>query len=271
MLVASDVTYGAGSREILKGLNLSVKPGEITTVLGPNGAGKSTFLKAISGELVNAKGEVTYNGKKMKGLPVAQLAKTRAVLSQNFQVSFPFSVEEIVMMGRMPHKKSDEDHEGIAREVMNMTDVLKFASRNFNSLSGGEQQRVQLARVLCQLAGDTDTPKYLLLDEPTSNMDLSQQQQVFEIVKEVCGKNIGVFAVIHDINIASRFSDKMLFIKSGEQVAYGATDDVFNKCVIESTYSHPVRMLRCPDTKCHFVMPEACGRHKNMNQLRKTI
>ncbi|PWJ44307.1 heme ABC transporter ATP-binding protein [Sediminitomix flava] len=257
MLSAKHIHHQIRGNQILSDLNLEVKPGELLSVLGANGAGKSTLLKILTGDTPLSEGQISFDQKGINDFKVTDLAKKRAVLSQNFQLSFPYTVDEVVMMGRLPYSTGVKRDKELAAEMMDKTNTYQFKDRVFSSLSGGEQQRVQLARALTQLWDEDDAPKYLFLDEPTSNMDIIQQQQVFELVKKLCGDHIGVLAIVHDLNVAAQFSDRMLFIKNGKEVAQGEVEKVFKAWVIEKTFSHPVRMLKCADTDCPFVVADS--------------
>ena len=258
MLRTYQVNAEASGKKILKDISLDIHPGKFTAVLGSNGAGKSTLLKVFAGSLQPASGTVWLGKRMLKAVPAKELARKRAVLSQHFHINFPFRAEEVVMLGRLPHETGDKVDQEICKLMMEKTDTLKFAGRTFTSLSGGEQQRVQLARVLTQIWSVSREPKYLLLDEPTSSMDLMQQQQVLELIKSVCGEHIGVLAIVHDLNMASQFADNVLFLKKGKQVAQGHLADVFQKKIIEETFSHPVKMIPCPGNRCPFVIADSC-------------
>ncbi|BDD08439.1 hemin import ATP-binding protein HmuV [Fulvitalea axinellae] len=257
MLDAREVSLSINGKRIFDNISLGLQPGTFTAVLGANGAGKSSLLRTMCGDSSPSEGEVRIGDKSLHEQKPAELATKRAVMSQQFSVNFPFKVEEIVAMGRMPHLADPETDSRIVEDALKLTDTARLRKRPFTSLSGGEQQRVQLARVLAQIYGNGEGSKYLFLDEPTSNMDLAQQQRILETVKDIQGENIAVMAVIHDLNAASRFADKILFLKNGKEIAQGITDEVFTKETIEETYSHPVRMLRCPETRCPFVIADS--------------
>jgi iron complex transport system ATP-binding protein len=218
MLKVENVQYHAGKKEILRGISADFAPGLFHVIVGPNGSGKSTFLKVFSGELKPQQGNVLYNDEDVFHLHKTAVAKRRAVMSQQPELYFPLSVGEIVMMGRYPHftfKPSKKD-EQICREAMAKTDVEEFTDRDYLTLSGGEKQRVQFARVLAQIweTGEGEK-KFLFLDEAVSHLDLKHQQQILRIAKDLCRQEVTVIAILHDINHALAYADRILFMKNG--------------------------------------------------------
>lgn len=246
MIAARNLSVTKNGRQLLNGVNLEVHPGLFTAIAGPNGAGKTSLLKAISGES-NYKGSLEINGLHASKYTVAQLSKVRAVLPQSTHMQFSFSVEQVV---RLAGK-----HNNIS-EVMELTGISSWATRNYLTLSGGEQQRVQLARVLLQVWEIQSYPRYVLLDEPTSNLDLAQQQLIFGLVKRACERNIGVLAIVHDLNQVVQFADKLYFLKEGSVVANGKPKEVFTKKIIEETFCCKVNVYHDPCTDCPYMLPD---------------
>jgi iron complex transport system ATP-binding protein len=242
MLRAENITYRAGRKHIVKDCSVAISPGSFTAVVGPNGAGKTSLLKAISHEVTWYSGSVFLNGKNISTLKTRELSTLRAVLPQHTTVNFPFTIEQVIEIGRYPHLATKVINEKVIAEVMELTNLTKFTGRIYQTLSGGEQQRVQMARVMAQLWGASDAPKYLLLDEPTSSLDLAQQHILLGLAKELCNRGIGVLAILHDLNLASQYADEVLFLKEGETIAYGPTLEVMTSSVIEETFSHPVEV-----------------------------
>lgn len=264
------IAFSTSKKNILRHVSLEVRPGEFTAVAGPNGAGKSTLLKILSGELMPEPGQVTVNGTPLSHISVRELALLRAVLPQHTSVTFPFTVEEIVALGRSPHTASHRENTEITRQAMLMTDTLRFRDRYWHTLSGGERQRVMLARVIAQiLPENSETPKYLLLDEPASWLDMARQQEIFSIVKQLCSRNIGVLAVVHDLNLAAAFADRIIFIKNGQVVAEGSISETFTEDTIASVYECPVKIWRESALGVPFVISGAAAIYSS-SSTRKT-
>lgn len=216
---------------ILKGINIEVDNKEVVGIIGPNGSGKSTFLKCIYRVLKPNDGAILLDNVDIKEMSVKESSKRLAVLSQHNNYNFDFTVKDIVLMGRSPHKKfmerdNKEDYD-IVNEALKKVDMFEFKDRSFQSLSGGEQQRVILARALAQ------QPKCLILDEPTNHLDIKYQLQLMRIVK---GLDIEVIAAIHDLNIAAMYCDKIYVLKDGEIVKYGKPKGVLTKEIIKDVY-----------------------------------
>ncbi|MCG8545175.1 MAG: heme ABC transporter ATP-binding protein [Alphaproteobacteria bacterium] len=229
MITTTHLTYTAGRRSILRGINASFETGRISAILGPNGAGKSTLLGCLAGALTPARGSITIDGRALEAYSLGELARKRAVLSQVTRVPFPFTALEIVIMGRNPYTTaaSGPEDAAVAEEAMRLMDVWSLRDRLFPSLSGGEQQRVHLARVLTQVWAQRDA--YLLLDEPTSALDLKHQYQTLDLIRTLRAKqNLGVVIVMHDLALARSFTDRTVFIKSGHVAHEGPSGDVIN-------------------------------------------
>jgi iron complex transport system ATP-binding protein len=216
---------------ILKEINMEVDNKEFVGIIGPNGSGKSTFLKCLYRVLKPSEGIIKLDGIDMRSISVKESSKMVGVLSQHNNYNFDFTVKDIVLMGRSPHKKfmerdNKEDYD-IVNNALESVDMLDFKDRTFQSLSGGEQQRVILARALAQ------SPKCLILDEPTNHLDIKYQLQLMKIVKNL---NIEVIAAIHDLNIAAMYCDKIFVLKDGEIIKYGKPKDVLTKKLIKDVY-----------------------------------
>lgn len=225
------VKFDIGNKNILKGISIDVNSKEIIGIIGPNGSGKSTFLKCIYRTLKPSSGIIKLGDINLDSIKLKESAKKMAVVSQHNYYDFDFSVGEMVLMGRSPHKKMMErdsyrDYE-IMNDALKRVDMLHFKDRNFNSLSGGEQQRIILARALAQ---ETDC---LILDEPTNHLDIKYQLQLMNIVKSL---DIEVIAAIHDLNIAAMYCDKIYVLKDGRIVAYGTPKEVLTKELIKEVY-----------------------------------
>lgn len=228
MLSARNISFSRSGKRILHDVGLEIAGGELLAVLGPNGAGKSTLLKIIAGELDADGGVVSMNDKVLHKWSRREQAQRRAVLPQHTNVAFPFTCEEIVLMGRSPHQQSFETaHDrAVAADVMAKLGVLQFARRSIFSLSGGEQQRVHLARVLAQIWDDAPdgNPRYLLIDEPTASLDPAFQLLVLDTARDLARRGIGVMAVLHDFNLAALHADRLAVMKDG-RIAYSGTPE----------------------------------------------
>lgn len=242
MLEGGNISVSIGRAHILRDISVRISPGQFTTVVGPNGAGKSTLLRVLSGESRASAGSVTVNGKAADTLSPKALSLVRSVLPQDSHVQFAFSVEQIVLLGRQTHTATREENAAVLDEVMELTGIVSFRKRIYHTLSGGERQRVQLARVLAQVWEQTVFPRYLLLDEPTSSLDIAQQNIIFSLARVACSRNIGVLAIIHDLNQAVQFADHMLFLREGRCVASGTPAMAFTKSNIEETFGCPVSL-----------------------------
>lgn len=226
-----DLKLRIDSLDILKGINIKVENKEFVGIIGPNGSGKSTLLKCIYRNLKPSSGIIKLGDEQLDKISIKESAKKLAVLAQHNFYDFDFKVYDIVLMGRSPYKKMmqrdlKEDYEivDIALEKVGMTD---FKDRNFNTLSGGEQQRIILARALAQ---QTDC---LILDEPTNHLDIKYQLQLMNIVKNL---NVEVVAAIHDLNIALMYCDKIYVLKDGKIVSYGTPKEILTEKLIKEVY-----------------------------------
>jgi iron complex transport system ATP-binding protein len=230
----------------------------VVALVGPNGAGKSTLLRVLSGDLQLASGLVALKGKALSSYAPAELARHRAVLSQHTVVAFPFTVGEIVRMGAA----SGRGHrwvEQAARQVMARCDVAHLEHRAVTRLSGGEQQRVHLARTLLQLASaeEKDKPSLLMLDEPTASLDLKHQLHVLEVSKEEAAKGVGVIVVIHDLNLAAMLATRVVMLKGGRIIADGPVRDVISNRTIEAAFGVTDAAGVVPRDGLPFVLPQS--------------
>jgi len=229
MLSIEKLVCRIGDRRIVDDISISFSPGRLHVIVGPNGSGKSTFLKAFSGEWTPASGRVDYDGVGLDQFDRIDLARRRAVMTQLPELHFPLSVDEIVMMGRYPHfsfRPSARDR-AICQEVKGLLSIDGMGDRDYLTLSGGERQRVQFARALAQV---WETPpkggRYLFLDEPVSSLDIHYQHQFLRLARSLVRESIVVVAVLHDLNLALQYADRMVFMKQGRVVAEGPRDIV---------------------------------------------
>lgn len=255
MIRVEELTYQIGKKKLLEGLSFEAKPGELLAVLGANGAGKSTLMKLLCREITPNSGKITFRSIDLKEYKLPELAKQRAVLSQHNTLSISFVVNELVMMGRYPHfdQQPAQKDQDIVAKVMEETGITHLALRDYNTLSGGEQQRVQLSRVLAQIYDCPDA--CLFLDEPTNGLDLLYQQQIMELARRLADRGYCVICILHDINFASRFADKILMLKNGKKVAMGTPLEVISCENIHETFSINVKLMACEGYNCPLVIP----------------
>ena len=236
---ASDVRAVLGGSQILQGVDLRAERGELVGIIGPNGSGKSTLLKCIYRVLQPSGGAVYLDGRALSEYSYKASARRVAVVAQHNYYNFDFSVQDVVMMGRAPHKRTlDRDNaqdRQMAARALETVGMADFARRSFATLSGGEQQRVILARALAQ-----DTP-CLILDEPTNHLDIKFQLQLMDIVK---GLDRTVIAAIHDLNIAAMYCDRLYAVREGRVVASGRPEEVLTTDFIRAVYEVEAQVLR---------------------------
>lgn len=241
-IISEQVKKFTGNKEILKGINIDVKNKEFLGIIGPNGSGKSTFLKCIYRILKPSEGKILFNGKNIDELSFRQTALDLAVVAQHNFYNFDFKVLDVVLMGRSPHKKIlERDNEidyKIARNALEKVGLKDFVERNFTTLSGGEQQRVILARAL------TQETECLVLDEPTNHLDIKYQLQIMDIVKSL---NLTVIAAIHDLNIAAMYCDRLVALKDGQIVGAGKPKDLLTEKFIKDLYEVDTKIEALPN------------------------
>ncbi|MCP4024043.1 MAG: ABC transporter ATP-binding protein [Desulfobacteraceae bacterium] len=232
----NNLSFSYDADSILRQLNCSFESGNFYAILGPNGSGKTTLLDLIAGFLKPCQGDIFFDKQKIDLLTKKQTAKKIGLVSQNYYINFPFTVQEVVMMGRHPHiprfSHPSADDINLSESVMEKTGILHLAHRRVTELSGGEKQRCIFARALCQ-----DTP-VLLLDEAFSNMDISHTLQMLRLVRQkVIEKNLLVLSVFHDLNLASAWCDALVFLKKGQIKAFGKTSEVMTDTNIKTVFA----------------------------------
>ena len=239
---------GYPGHDVLRGLSFAVDTGEFIGILGPNGSGKTTLLLALSGILPIRDGEIEILGFPLGRLKYKERARHMAVVTQEPDVRFPFTCEEVVRMGRYPHQKrwrldSIEDADAV-RQAMLLTDTETLAERLITAVSGGEKQRVIMAKTLAQEG------RVLLLDEATSAMDIHRKLQIFKVLDQLHRENgLTVLAVMHDVNLAALFCRRIIFLKDGQVVADGAPNSVLIPEILEEVYQTPVIIQEVPNTE----------------------
>lgn len=243
MLEARSVVLSRGHKLIVDNVSIIVRPGEFWALLGPNGAGKSTLLKVLCGQWEATSGEVLIDGVAITDMTAAQLAKKRAVLSQVRTVGFPFTCLEVVMLGRHPHvsgkPETDKDIQIVERSMEKM-DAAYFRDRNYNTLSGGEASRVDVARILAQ------ETKILLLDEPTNHLDPRHQVAIMQLCTDLIAQGHIIIAALHDLNLAAHFATHSMVMKKGKTVASGETRSILTPELLSEVYETPFELLDRP-------------------------
>jgi iron complex transport system ATP-binding protein len=240
MLSAENITYRVGSKTLLSDVTVRFNPGKLNLIVGPNGAGKSTLIKAISNQVQPQSGTISYGEKNIRTFSVSEIARLRAVLTQNIDFAFPLTVLEVVMMGRYPHfaGKPGEKDERACEETMRFFDVWEMADRNILTLSGGEKQRVHFARVLSQIWYPLkNSSRYLILDEPLTFLDVYYQFQFMRKIRELLKQeDIIIAGVVHDLNLAAKFADHIVLLNKGKVICAGTSEEVFTKENIKEAY-----------------------------------
>ncbi len=256
MLEIADLHASLGRREVLHGVSLTARPGELLAICGPNGAGKSTLLRAALGE-IPSQGRISLNGRMVGRTRPAEMARIRAVLPQDTQVAFAFTVAEIVAMGQEAGDfGADPD---LIDRALAAVGLQAHAARSFQTLSGGERQRSHLARALAQvwLPEGPDGPRWLFLDEPVASLDLGHQLQVMRLARNYADRGGGVVAVMHDLNLSAMFADRLAFLIDGRLVADGPPGEVLTADLLERAYGCRVALNTAPERGPWFV-PQAC-------------
>jgi iron complex transport system ATP-binding protein len=238
-----------GTAEVLSAVDLKLEPGQLTAVVGPNGAGKSTLLGIMGGLRSGYDGECRFDGLEVGRWNRRAFAKRVSFVPQATRVEFPFTAEEVALMGRAPHAagllESPHDRQAV-HDAMHSTDTLHLRERDFRSLSGGEQQRVILAAALAQ------SPEALLLDEPTTYLDLRHQVSLYRILRELCGRGVLVATVTHDLNLAAAYATRVVVLSRGRVVADGPPAEAFRSDRLRSVFEVPAELLRAPDGR-HWI------------------
>ncbi len=253
---AENIRVRIGNKEILKGVDFHAEPGQVTAIIGPNGSGKSTLLKALSGE-IQSSGRITLNGHDITALKPWELAAMRGVLPQSTTVAFPFTVQEVVRLGLANGLAAADDT--LPSRALMQVDLAGFETRSYQNLSGGEQQRVQLARVLTQVwdAKNGDQLRWLLLDEPVASLDIAHQFTVLRIARDFAAQGGGVVVVMHDLNLTALFADRVCILSEGKLWSSGTVSDVLNNETMQKVYGIDLPINTIPAGGMPFVLPQA--------------
>ena len=246
MLRAENLSVQRGPCTVLADINLELRPGEVLGVLGPNGAGKSTLLGALCGELPPSQGDVWLDQRRLQDWPGSERAQRLAVLPQTSTLNFAFRVEEVVGMGRLPHASGRVRDAQIIKQALEAADALHLAGRSYLALSGGERQRVHLARVLAQLWPGGEG-QVLLLDEPTSMLDPLHQHTTLQATRAFVEQGAAVLVILHDLNLAARYCDRLLLLERGRPPALGRPEAVLQAEPLQAVFGLEVLVQQHPE------------------------
>ena len=257
MIEAKNIDVIIDARKLLDDVSLRMPAGEVLVVVGPNGAGKSTLRKVLCGDLQPSGGEVRMSNRPLADWPLPERAKVRAVLPQDSSLAFPFTVLEVVLMGRAPHLKGAEskhDYE-IARAALLAVEAQHLEERIYPTLSSGERQRVHLARVLAQIwESSQSNTRYLLLDEPISNLDIAHQHQILRISRNLAEQQVAVLVILHDLNLAAQYADKIAMLKDGRIIALDVPAQILTPELIQETFGVAVGVIKHPYFECPLII-----------------
>jgi len=259
----NQLSFSYEDTQVLKDLSFSIKKGEFFIVIGPNGSGKTTLMKVMTGLLKIQRGEVKIMERPIKGYSRRMLARQLAFVPQLFTIDFPFTVSDVVLLGRSPHLgifglESEKDIR-LMKRAMAFTEVSHLARRRLDQISGGERQRVLIAKAICQ------ETEIIVLDEPTASLDIAHQLRIMDLMEKMkTEKNITVIMVSHDINLAAMYADKLLLINKGKMVKFGLPAEVLTYHTLESVYGCPLlvddnplgKQPRVTPVPGRYLMPE---------------
>lgn len=247
---AKSIFWEVDNKRIIKDISLEINLGEVVSIIGPNGAGKSSFLNVLSGDIKPTSGSVSFDEINLKDISIQERSFMRSVMSQSQQIVYDFSVKEIIEMGWLDR--------GIASYSGNFKEaVMKVASecsvhdlleQKFNTLSGGEQRRVHFARTLIQLwrPSNSHDPRYMFLDEPTANLDILHEQNLMKLVRSKAMEGIGILLILHDLNLAAKYSDKLVIFKNGSLIKSGSPEEVLQSKVLTEVYGLDMEVAQDP-------------------------
>ncbi|MGX5846968.1 heme ABC transporter ATP-binding protein [Mesorhizobium sp. PL10] len=262
MIEARDVSVAIGGKRIVTNVDFVARQGEIAAIVGPNGSGKTTFLKALSGDLTFT-GTIAVNGRNLADMKPVEAATARAVLPQATTLSFPFTVHEVVRLGLVGGRSGvlPGEDDRLPERALARVDLDGFAGRFYQELSGGEQQRVQLARVLCQVWAPVldGKPRYLFLDEPVSSLDIKHQLIIMNIARDFARRGGGVIAILHDLNLTAMYADRIFVMHRGRLAADGSPQEVLSDDLIEKVFDCRLKVGVLPTGNVPFVLPQSAA------------
>ncbi|MDB2533177.1 heme ABC transporter ATP-binding protein [Porticoccaceae bacterium] len=254
-MFADNISLHLSGFDLLRNISLEVEAGAVTAIVGPNGAGKSSLLKVLTGEITATRGDVYLNQRELTHWPLLDRAQMLAVLPQHTLLNFPFTADEVVGLGRIPHQTGVTKDNQIITQALDLVDASYLQKRFYTQMSGGEKQRVQLARMLAQIWQPSDHgEQFLVLDEPTSAFDLSHQQLTLDIVRQLAERGVGVLMVVHDLNLAARCADNLVVFDGGVIAAQGKPKDILSEQLIDKVFGVKSIISQHPVTKRPLVI-----------------
>ncbi|MFN4100446.1 MAG: heme ABC transporter ATP-binding protein [Pararhodobacter sp.] len=260
MLVAKDLSVALDRRPVLHGVDFTARPGELTCIVGPNGSGKTTLLRALTGELPHG-GAALLDGTDLRHLRPEDLAERRAVLPQSMPLAFPFTVLEVVRLGVTGRAALSAEAAELPRRALQRVGLAGYEGRLFQQLSGGEQQRAHLARVLVQVWRPVvdGQPRWLFLDEPVASLDIGHQLQIMRLAQDFARDGGGVIAVMHDLNLTAMTADSVCLMHAGRVLAQGTPKQVFTDTTLSRAYACALRVSTTPPDGGVFILPQAAA------------
>ena len=260
ILEARDLHFSVRGTTLVRDASLQLDAGTTSIIVGPNGAGKSTLLKLLTGELTPAQGEIRLDGTPLAGAPAWKLACQRAVMAQNQRLAFPFSVYEVASLGvdGIGRALTRQRREAIVAESLAAAGVIDLAGRRYQTLSGGEHQRVQFARVLCQLeAGRSIAERQVLfLDEPIASLDLCHQLALLDMARAIAARGVAVLIVLHDLNLAVTYADHLVAMDQGRIIAQGPPAQTLDDALLRQVFKVDLTLSRAPAPGLPFLLPQ---------------
>jgi iron complex transport system ATP-binding protein len=262
MIDVSNVSVSLAKTKIVKDASFHALAGQFTVIVGPNGSGKTTLMRALSGDLPYT-GHIAINGHSVADLKLWQMAAMRAILPQSTSLAFPFTVREIVKLGLTSGRSGATRHvvDNLPDEALALVDLAGFGGRFYQELSGGEQQRVQLARVLCQVWQPVleGRPRFLFLDEPVSSLDIKHQLIIMQIARAFADRGGGVIAILHDLNLTAMYADRAVIMHEGRVDCVGTPTEVLTDARILRVYECALKVGALPTGQVPFVLPQSAS------------
>lgn len=254
-IIASNINYSIGKKQILSDVSIKIHPGELHVLLGRNGAGKSTLFHILCGDTIIQTGNVRLNQKDINSFSKMELAKTRAVLTQETMIQFPILSKDVVRLGRYPHGTNQSINNKIVETCIAITSSTNQKEQNFSTLSGGEKQKINFARILTQIW--ETPPRYIFLDEPVSALDIPNQYKTLNICRHMADKGYAVFLILHDLNLAFQYADQITLLEEGKILRSGKPNEVMTSQNLESAFGIKTKIVKAENT--NFIIPEKIG------------
>ena len=257
ILQVNSLSYNIDNKDILEDISFDVNSGDFISIIGPNGSGKTTLVKLLSKDLDETNGKIYFNSKNLNKWNSVDLSIKRSVLPQNNNLNFPFSVFDIVKMGRFPFESnmSRKENERICLDLLDQFDLIDKKNQNYITLSGGEKQRVQIARVIAQIwsLDDDYHEKLLLLDEPTSSLDIKHQIMLFDFLEKLNKKGLTIIVVLHDLNHAARLSNKFVVLKDARLVSFDSKSNIVASKVLNQVFDIEIKNFKINGENDFFI------------------